>query len=417
MEAKTIIAIVLAAMLCLTGCAVPDGTIDVPVEDITADDSMAVPENILSTTDANNQFALELYLNLTKESNVFFSPYSISTALAMTYEGARGETARQIADVFHFNEDDESRRSSFAAIYNILNKESPKYELSTANALWAEQTYPFLTNYTSAIGTYYGGRLTNLDFKTQQEPSRQTINKWVEEKTKNKIENLLPEGSILPITRLVLTNAIYFKGEWVKKFNKRDTRDMDFMINNEQSVKVPMMKRTDKDAKFNYANTGSIQMLEMLYDGANLSMLVLLPKPGEMEKLEQNLTIENLNQWKSMMHERKIDVYIPKFKFTQKYALSKNLREMGMPLAFSPEGYADFSGMDGTKNLYIQQVYHKAFIDVNEEGTEAAAATGVVVGTTSIMERFMANHPFIFIIQEKTTGSILFMGKVVNPAE
>ena len=146
-------------------------------------------------------------------------------------------------------------------------------------------------------------------------------------------------------------------------------------------------------------------------------MLILLPKLGTMDKLEQNLTVENLNSWKSMMGERKIDVYIPKFKFTQKYALSKNLRQMGMPLAFSPNGDADFSGMDGTKNLFIQQVYHKAFIDVNEEGTEAAAATGVVIGVTAIMENFNANHPFIFLIQEKTTGSIQFMGKVVNPAE
>ncbi len=225
MKTKSMLAIALVAVLVLTGCAVPDGT-SPGMQDITADDSMAVPEGIKETADANNQFALELYSNLNKEGNVFFSPYSISTALAMTYEGTRGETSEQIADVFHFNEDDETRRSSFAAIYNILNAKSPKYELSTANALWAQESYPFLVNYTSTIESYYGGRLTNLDFVHNTEASRHTINKWVEDKTNNKIINLLPEGSLNEMTRLVLTNAIYFKGEWVKKFDKKKTANM-----------------------------------------------------------------------------------------------------------------------------------------------------------------------------------------------
>jgi serpin B len=412
MNTKNIITALIIALLVLTGCNI-HGTVVPPV----LDDSLATSEGIQSVANSSNQFAFDLYSKLSEEEgNVFFSPYSISTALSMTYEGARGETAEQMADVLHLIEDNTTRRSSFAAIHNIINTPNAEYKLHTANALWAQKNYTFLGNYTNTIENYYGGKITNLDFLRETEKSRKTINNWVEEQTNNKIKDLLPPGSVNYLTRLVLTNAIYFKGTWVKQFDKKDTREQDFRISPDNTVKVPMMRRTDKDARFNYAETEELQILEMLYEGENLSMLVLLPRNENLHELEESLTAEKLEEWKAMLREQKVDVYIPKFKFTQKYSLSRTLAEMGMPLAFTPDE-ADFSGMDGTSNLFISGVFHKAFVDVNEKGTEAAAATGVVVGMVAMPNSFRADHPFNFLIQERGTGSILFMGRVVDPSE
>ncbi|MDY6958461.1 MAG: serpin family protein, partial [Halobacteriota archaeon] len=350
---------------------------------------------------------------------VFFSPYSISTALAMTYEGARGETAEEIQSVFYFPVDDETRRRSFEAIHNNFNKEDADYKLETANALWIQEDYRILDEYIDTIEKYYGGRATNLDFINSTEDSRQTINSWVEEKTNNKIKDLFPQGSLDRYTRLVLTNAIYFKGDWVKQFNENDTRDEDFRVSSNQTVKVPMMERTGEEARFNYAETEELQLLEMLYEGEELSMLILLPKNDDIESIEESLTFENLGDWKSELRTQQVNVFIPKFTFTTRYSLNENLEEMGMPSAFT-EKEADFSGIDGTYNLLIQSVVHQAFVDVNEEGTEAAAATGVSFGITSLPpepKTFRADHPFIFIIQEKETGTILFLGRVTDPSQ
>jgi len=384
-----------------------------------ADDTGATPEDVSSVVNANNQFALDLYSELKdkEEGNIFFSPYSISTALAMTYEGARGKTAEEIQSVFHFPEGNSTRRSSVAAIYNQLNKKDAKYKLHTANALWVQKDYQILKKYLDTIEKYYVGKAKNVDFKGATEEVRKTINRWVENKTNNKIKDLFPRGSLTPLTRLVLTNAIYFKGEWVKQFDKEVTREEKFRIAPNKTVKVPMMRRTDKEAKFNYAETKDLQILEMLYEGQELSMLVLLPKNNDLKSLEKLLTSEKLNQLKNELKEQRVDVYIPKFTFDSKYFLNENLQEMGMPLAFLPDA-ADFSGIDGTKDLFIQLVVHQAFVDVNEEGTEAAAATGIGLGITSIPQIvvFRADHPFIFLIQERETGNILFIGRVVNPA-
>lgn len=239
----------------------------------------------------------------------------------------------------------------------------------------------------------------------------------MENKTNDKIKDLFPEGSLNDYTRLVITNAIYFKGTWVKQFNETETKQDDFRISPKKVVQVPMMKLTGKDAKFNYSETGKLQILEMLYEGEDLSMIVLLPKNDDLKALEDSFTLEKLGQWKSEQIKQRVDVYMPKFTFDSKYFLNKDLKEMGMPSAFTPA--ADFSGMDGTKNLSIQSVIHQAFIDVNEEGTEAAASTGVVFGVTSMpppVPVFRADHPFIFMIQERGTGNILFLGRVVNPS-
>ena len=409
MNTKNIIA-ALIALLFLPGCAPYAGYAPL-------DDSMATQEGISSAADGSNQFAVDFYLEI-KDSgeNIFFSPFSISTAFAMAYEGAKGNTSRQMEDVFYFEDDYIERTASYAAIHNIINAKSKKYELHTANALWAEQNYTFLENYTSTIRNYYGGNTTNMDFINNAEQSRQEINRWVEEKTKEKIKDLLPAGSINYLTRLVLTNAIYFKGEWVKKFDKDDTKDMPFKVDSETEVTVPMMKLSGENARFNYAETENMQILEMMYDGGNLSMLVLLPREN-LDEIEPELSAENLAKWKSMMRERKIDVYFPKFRLETEYSLPGTLQDMGMTDAFSwPE--ADFSGMDGGRNLFISGAFHKAFIEVNEEGTEAAAATAIVMTMgMAFPNEFRADHPFIFIIQEKTTGSILFMGRMSNPAE
>ena len=409
MNTKNIIA-ALIALLFLPGCAPYSSYVPL-------DDSMATQEGISSAADGSNQFAVDFYLEI-KDSgeNIFFSPFSISTAFAMAYEGAKGNTSRQMEDVFYFEDDYIERTASYAAIHNIINAKSKKYELHTANALWAEQNYTFLENYTSTIRNYYGGNTTNMDFINNAEQSRQEINRWVEEKTKEKIKDLLPAGSINYLTRLVLTNAIYFKGEWVKKFDKDDTKDMPFKVDSETEVTVPMMKLSGENARFNYAETENMQILEMMYDGGNLSMLVLLPREN-LDEIEPELSAENLAKWKSMMRERKIDVYFPKFRLETEYSLPGTLQDMGMTDAFSwPE--ADFSGMDGGRNLFISGAFHKAFIEVNEEGTEAAAATAIVMTMgMAFPNEFRADHPFIFIIQEKTTGSILFMGRMSNPAE
>lgn len=402
---------VFVASLFLQGCSLG-------VTIVTAlDDSQATPDGIASVVDANNQFALELYSELKDErGNIFYSPYSISTALAMTYEGAQGQTATEMQSVLHFPKDDIMRRSALARIQNIINKKDKEYKLSTANALWAQEDYQFLEDYTNTVEQYYSGKVTNLNFKTETEKSRQIINSWVEAQTNNKIKDLIPQGKLNPMTKLVLTNAIYFKGDWVKEFDKKKTREQDFRVTPSNIVKVPMMSLTGKEAEFNYAETDTLQILEMPYKGEELSMLILLPKE-DLSSLEEEISADKLAEWKAMLREQQVNVYMPKFKFETKYFMSETLKKMGMPTAFSDN--ADFSGMDSTKNLFIKFVIHQAFVEVNEEGTEAAAATAVGMEVTSAMPSnfFRADHPFIFIIQEKSTGNILLLGRVMNPTK
>jgi len=380
-------------------------------------------ESVNIIIEANNKFAVDLYSEYkSEEGNIFFSPYSISTALAMTYEGAKGQTAEEMQSVFYFPEDDSVRRSGYASLYNEINKGDKKYKLSTANALWAEQDYTFLDEYFDLINQYYDGKVTNLDFKTDLENSRITINNWVEDKTNDKIKDLIPSGLITSITRLVLTNAIYFKGEWVKQFNEEETQDRDFRISSNNNVKVKMMQRTDDESIWSYAENNQLQILEMPYSGEELSMLVLLPKDDDIESLENSITTEKLSEWKNNLEEQRVNIVIPRFKFETKYFMSDTLVKMGMLTAFSD--VADFSGMTGKMDLNIDEVIHQAFVEVNEEGTEAAAATAVIMKPTTsigleepIIPAFMADHPFIFVIQQKDSGNILFMGRVTNPAE
>ena len=386
------------------------------VSTLRMDDSGATPAGIDATVQASNRFALDVYAELKREGgNVFLSPYSISTALAMTYEGAKGQTADEIARVFHFPTDDAVRRSAFAALHNQLNEADAAYELRSANALWAQQDYPFLPAYLHTLQNYYAANAANLNFAGATETARQTINAWVEHQTRDKIKDLFPQGSLDPLTRLVLTNAIYFKGQWVVQFDKTQTQNASFYVVPDNPVTVPMMRLTGEKASFKYAETEGVQILEMPYKGEKLSMLVILPAPGNLDAVENALSIEQVNAWRDQLHTQRVDVFFPKFKFETKYALNETLIGMGMPTAFSTD--ADFSGMDGTRDLLIQTVIHQAFVEVNEEGTEAAAATGVAVGVTSMpqISTFRADRPFLFAIQDTEQGTILFLGRVVDP--
>jgi serpin B len=386
----------------------------------TADDSGATQQGIAEIVKANNQFAVDLYSKIGNESdkNVFFSPWSISDAIAMTYEGARGQTADEIKSVFHFPEDNNLRRSSFASILNTINKGSGKYELHTANAIWLQKDYPFLKEYKNTISRYYLGEVKNLDFVNNPSGSSNEINNWVAKNTNNKIKEIVSPDLFNPLTRAVLTNAIYFKGKWEHQFGKEDTKPEDFTLNSGEKVKVPMMSLTNDDLNFDYAEADGMQILEMKYQGDKISMLVLLPR-SNITYLESILSEEKLQEWRSELRPETVYIHMPKYKFETSYSLTDYLKNMGMNLPFTWPG-ADFSGMDGTKMLYISDVLHKAYIDVYEEGTEAAAAT-VVIGTFGAAMphyvEFRADHPFIFIIQETDTGNILFLGKVVNPIQ
>lgn len=403
-----------------------------PDEPPRADDVGSTPKGIQEVVNANNQFAFDLYSELakTEKDNIFYSPYSISAALAMTYEGAKGKTAEEIKEVFHFPETS-VLRPNYAAIYNKINEDNKEYQLSTGNALWVQQDYLLLNDYSEAVERYYGGKASNVDFIKETEKSRQTINSFIEEQTNNKVKELIPAGQVDHLTRLVITNAIYFKGTWEWEFDKSDTRDKDFYITPENVVKTPMMHMDSDKATFNYADLEKLQILELPYKGDKISMLILLPKQGEAYDYEKGeeitynynledieLSSEKLNEYKSEMQETKLSaIYLPKFKFDTKYFMVSTLSEMGMPTAFSMQ--ADLSGIDGSQNLYIQNVIHQAFVQVDEKGTEAAAVTSIMIGIKSAMPSnvFRADHPFIFIIQEKETGNILFMGRMTDPTK
>jgi len=382
--------------------------------------SEATPAMVEEVVTGINDFTFDLYAKLKlKNGNLFFSPYSISACLAMVYEGADGKTAQEIREVFHYPEDDLTRRAGYASVFNGLNQKDKDYTLNTANALWAQQDFSFLDSYLSMIEEYYGGRTTNLDFKVDPLGSRDTINNWVEEQTNDKIEDLISEEAITDNTKMILTNAIYFYGDWLKQFPKDKTEQDDFQVTPDNKVQADMMHLSGE--KFNYMEDSQLQMLELPYKGNEISMLILLPKDDDIAGLEESLTNKNLTDWKeAMTKEYEVNTFLPKFTFTKRFSLSDILQEMGMPTAFSSLK-ADFSKMTDAQGgvLFISDVVHQAFVDVDEEGTEAAAATATQMEfTTSAPEpvvTFRADHPFIVIIQEKNAGNILFMGRVNDP--
>lgn len=377
-----------------------------------------------SLVEGNNRFAFELYQRLaSEEGNVFFSPYSISSALGMTYAGARNQTAEQMAKTLHFDLVNQRLHPAFSALQKQLNqkREHPNFELSVANSLWGQKNFGFKGDFLNLTNEYYDAGLNQVDFRNQAEAARKTINAWVEEKTNDRIKDLIPMGSVTPLTRLVLTNAIYFKAPWNTEFAKALTKKADFTLASGKKVSVPTMNHT---LKTSYVKTDDMQMVELPYRGHELSMLVLLPNDvNGLANLEKSLSQKQLDDWLQMRKRYQVTTYLPKWNFTSQFKLSKVLQTMGMTDAFSKEN-ADFTGMSSEEQLNIDEVIHKAFVEVNEKGTEAAAATAVLVfGTTSVAPQqlprvtFRADHPFLFVIRHNQSGSILFMGRVSNPGE
>jgi len=379
---------------------------------------------------ANNRFAVELYGRLRGEpGNTFLSPYSISTALAMTYAGARENTARQMADALHFDLEGDRLHAAFSGLQRRMDaiQEGGQVQLAVANSLWPEQSHVFLPAYPELAKTYYGVSITPLDYRNAAEAARRTINVWIEDRTRNKIRDMISD--LDPLTRMVLVNAIYFKGNWLVPFTKEATEDQPFYTASGETVQAPLMtfqaKPGAETPEFGYWEDETLQVLELPYVGKDLAMVVLLPRKRDgLAELEEALSVANLERWTGRLAPRKVVVHLPKFKMTWGTKdLTQALIAMGMPDAFSP-AKADFSGMDGNRPggerawLYISQVLHKAFVEVNEEGTEAAAATAVVMRLLAMPDpppSFRADHPFLFLIREQATGSILFMGRVADP--
>ncbi len=373
--------------------------------------------NMGAIVTGNNTFALNLYAQVRgEEGNLFLSPFSISTALAMTYAGARGETATQMREALHLGAEGERLHQAFGHLLETLNAQGEKggYQLSVANALWGQKGAGFLREFLDLTQEHYGAGLREVDFARATEAARRTINTWVEKETKDKIKDLIQPGVLSALTELVLINAIYFKGTWADPFDEKSTRDASFTLGAGDQVKVPTMHRTDD---FRYAEGEGFQALELPYEGNDLSMVIVLPREADgLAALEARLSAENLESWLAGLRRRKVRVALPRFTMTSSFRLEEALKSLGMTDAFS--GRADFSGMNGTGGLFISAVIHKAFVDVNEEGTEAAAATAVVMMKSAAPRRpvvFQADPPFLFLIRDNRSGSILFIGRLANP--
>ena len=323
----------------------------------------------------------------------------------MTYAGARGETAEEMRKALHFTLPDERLCAAFATLACDLRPRG--CELCVANRLWGQAGYPFLESFLKLTRDYYGAELEQVDFAGAAEAARRTINAWAKKETRERIGELIEPDILDPPPVLVLTNAIYFKGNWAKRFSKKKTKRARFTLPNGDKVQVRIMYQKEK---FNYAAERGLQVLEMPYRRGDLSMFVFLPeKPDGLPEFEGSLNGENLKVWLSHLRKQKVHVYMPRFTITSRFRLKETLKSMGMRLAFSG---ADFSGIGGP-GLYISHVVHKAFVEVNEEGTEAAAATAVAAPAEPIL--FRADHPFLFLILENRSGSILFLGRVMNP--
>jgi serine protease inhibitor len=374
-----------------------------------------------TVVDGNTKFACDLYQGLKEtEENLFLSPYSISAALSMAYAGARDHTAKQMAETMHFSLKQKKLHSAFGELRAALTAVQQKgnVTLHVANSLWPQKEYPFLRDYIRLVKNYYGALISPVDYEKEPVAAAERINTWVEEKTNKKIRDIIQPQVLDAFTRLILVNAIYFKGNWAMQFMEEATHDAPFHLSQKEFVRVPMMNQIEF---FRYAESENSQILELPYIGHDLSMLVLLPKKVDgLAYLEKSLTAENLERWWSLLHNKEVNVSLPKFTMTSQFSLGDRLQSMGMRDAFNPDR-ADFSGMDGNPDwLYLTNVIHKAFVDVNEEGTEATAATAITVdacvsGPPPVI--FRADHPFVFLIRDKTTGSLLFIGRVVNPAK
>jgi serpin B len=379
-------------------------------------------KDLTTLVEGNNQFAFDLYHRLgQKAGNKFFSPYSISTALGMTYAGAKGQTAQEMAGTLHFNLDNQHLHPAFGELIRQLQGTNKKrdFQLTTANSLWGNLNLDLNRNFLRITQTDYQAGFQLVDFSKDAEGARKRINGWVEEKTNNKIKDLLQPKAVTPATRLVLVNAIYFKASWLEPFSKNLTKDEEFTIPGSPALKVPTMNR----AFFvNHLANDDFQLAQLSYKDNELSMVIVLPnKKDGLAEVEKKLSAKTLQQALAQAKLTRVHVSLPKFKMTEEFSLGDDLAALGMKEAFIA-GVADFTGMEDKVSrenaLFISKVIHKAFVDVNEEGTEAAAATAVVMKAGAAPRQplpFKADHPFLFLVRHNATGSILFMGRVHDP--
>ncbi|MGD0294756.1 MAG: serpin family protein [Terracidiphilus sp.] len=385
---------------------------------LAAQSGTANKNDLYAVVDSNNQFAIDLYRKINAQDtgkNIFVSPFSVSTALAMTFEGSRNKTRTQMANVLHLDMPDAARQTGFSTLLADTKAGPGKhYKLNVANALWGQKGYTFEAAFLNATGKFYGGALKSVDFAGNTEGARVEINTWIEDHTAKMIRDLIPKGALDTDTPLVLTNAIYFKGTWASQFKPIATKVEPFNVSKTVKVQTPMMRQT---GHFRFIKENGVAAIELPYADDDLSMIAILPD-GDIDKMGAGLSLDQIKQLGVDMFSQEVDVYLPRFKMEAGYGMGGMLSEMGMPDAFSVK-LADFSGMTGRPNLYIGKVIHKARIEVNEEGSEAAAATGVVmVEKAMMMEKavFRADRPFIFMIVHNKTGAILFIGRLSNPS-
>ena len=369
---------------------------------------------------ANAGFGWDLYRLLAKDDggNLFFSPYSVASAMAMVYAGASGDTRTQLARALRWD-----TLGSVDAGFNVIDQalqasgptsgDATPFTLTLANSAWTQTGHPFRQEYLETLARYYGAGVRLADFQAAAEDARQAVNRWVADQTANRIKDLLPAGSVSSLTRLVLANAIYFKGDWETPFAKSDTGPGQFTVASGQSKQATMMRHT---GTFAYAAAGDVEALELPYAGNNVSMVVLLPAAGALAALEARLEAA-IAAVLPALQPRQVRLTMPRWEFSSSFDLKAALAQLGAVDLFDADR-ADLSGMDGARDLYVSGVFHKAFVRVDEKGTEAAAATGVVVGTTAApvsQVEFTLDRPFLFLIRERTTGAVLFAGRVLDP--
>ena len=393
-----------------------------------------VPESELTQlVNGNTAFAFNLYRQIDEaEGNLLFSPHSISTALGMTYAGARGETESQMAQTLHFTLPQDRLHPAFNALDLALSSRTNPgpgrigFQLNLVNSLWAQHDYELLQNYLDLVSMHYGSGIRPVDFVEGHEESRLRINDWISDQTEDRIENLIPQGVLNDFTRLVLVNAVYFNAPWEVAFDEAATAPHPFHLLDGSEADVPMMYES---RKLRYARVDLFQLLDLPYEGG-MYMTIILPDPGKLQQVESSLDSDSLNAAFEAMQLREVDLTMPKFEFDSQFRLKDSLAQMGMPDGFDP-AHADLSGMDGRSCadgdnpcLFISAAIHRAFVKVDEAGTEAAASTAIVVTQTSAPSEpppppieFTVDRPFIFLIRDtdRLTSAILFIGRVVDP--
>lgn len=421
------ISILIATVILLSivvACSVPVASADTLKSDkprVTL--SLVDNADLTALVEGNTAFTLDLYHELQKEEgNIFYSPYSLSVALAMTYAGARGETEQQMAEALSFYLSQDKLHPAFNYLDQLLatrgedaqGKDEEGFRLNIVNDIWGQKDFSFLTAFLDTMAENYGAGLRILDFVNAPEESRVAINDYISEQTEERIKDLIPEGMIDVMTRLVLTNAIYFNAAWQYPFSEDVTSDGTFHLLDGGEVTVSMMHQGET---LGYTAGDGYQAVELKYDGAELAMVILLPDSGQFESFEMSLDTELLNEIIDSIELKHVELALPKWEYDSSFMLKETLQAMGMPVAFTDA--ADFSGMTGKRDLYIDEVVHKAFVSVDEAGTEAAAASAVIMKLTAMpadVATVTVDRPFIFLIRNIETGSILFFGRVVNPA-